>query len=327
MVLVTGANSLLAVNTIIELLNRGHKVKGLLRNIASFPLAPHPNLVLVKGDINDVESIKRAIKGCTKIIHIAALTDQCIPTYNAYKKVNIEGTKNILKIAIQNNIKRLVYVSTANAIGYGNINNPGNENLGMRHPFTKSHYANSKAEAQEYLLKFANKNSTPEIILVNPTFMLGKYDTKPSSGKIILMGYGKKIVFVPPGGKNFIHAADAAKGTANALENGKHGHAYLLAGENLTYYQFYQKVRQCTGQKQLFISLPKYSLLAIGFIGGILQKTGIKTSVSLNNMRILTINNFYSNKKSVRELGMETAPIEEAITASIVWFKSQKVII
>jgi dihydroflavonol-4-reductase len=93
--------------------------------------------------------------------------------------------------------------------------------------------------AEELLMKASEKMKT-EVVIVNPTFMIGPYDTKPSSGKIILMGYNKRISFLPPGGKNFIHVKDAAAAVCNALKYGKNREKYLLCNENLTYREFFK---------------------------------------------------------------------------------------
>src|SRR3546814_1553418 len=92
-VLVTGANGLLATNTIITLLSRGYHVKGLIRDTRKFLLTPHANLELAVGDITDVSSLDRAVVGCDYIIHCAATTDQRLLRYEDYHRINVQGTE------------------------------------------------------------------------------------------------------------------------------------------------------------------------------------------------------------------------------------------
>lgn len=323
MVLVTGANSLLGVNTVAALMHQGYKVKAFVRNPAVFPLAMHPNLHLVKGDINNPQSIEIAVVGCEIIIHIAAITDQHLTSYKPYYTTNVLGTKALLEIAVRNKATHFIYVSSANTIGYGTLSHLGNEKTPARTPFTKSYYAKSKIEAQDYVLKTAKENTGTKIVVVNPTFMLGKYDTKPSSGKIILMASNKRMVLIPPGGKNFIHVSDAAQGIVNAITLGKHGEKYLLAGENISYKQFYQKLNKITGTNQLYITIPKYILYAVGITGSVLRLVGIKTAASLTNMRIVCVNNYYSNTKAKQNLNLQTKAIDDAIVDALQWFKTK----
>src|SRR5690606_14332844 len=140
-------------------------------------------------------------------------------------------------------IKRFVYVGTANTFGYGSLQDPGDETRRPSALFRDAWYAKSKLEGQQKALAASDKI---EMIIVSPTLMIGPYDGKPSNGAIIRMGYGKKLIFHPPGGKNFVNAEDAARGVVDALEKGKRGEAYLLAGENLTYRQFFRKLTEQT---------------------------------------------------------------------------------
>ncbi len=317
-VLVTGANGLLATNTIIELLDRGYLVKGLIRNKNNFTSFEHDNLELFEGDITNELDVDNAVKDCDIVIHAAANTNQNLLSLSDYKEVNVRGTEKILKASIDQAVKKIIFVSTANTFGYGSKNKPGTELTEIKEPFSNSYYAISKLEAQNVLLKASKKIA---VIVVNPTFMLGAYDAKPSSGRIILMGLKKYIVFYPPGGKNFIHVNDAASGIVNAIEKGKNGEAYLLANENLSYKEFFEKVNMNTKNNPVLIKLPKLLLLLLGLIGNMVRLFGIKTDLSKTNMKILCVENFYSNKKAKIELDLTSTSIDDAIDDAIKWFK------
>jgi nucleoside-diphosphate-sugar epimerase len=221
-VLVTGANGFLATNVIVELLSRGYAVKGVLRDLKSFGYPAHSNLELVQGDFTEEKFIEKAISGCDYIIHAAAITDQSLARYSDYHRVNVAAVENLITIAIREKVKRFVYIGSANAFGYGSKENPGDEQQPARKPFTSSFYAISKLRGQQAALAYSDKI---DVVAVNPAFMLGPYDSKPGSGKIILLGYKRKIVFYPPGGKNFVHVQDVAKGVVSALEKGRNGEA------------------------------------------------------------------------------------------------------
>ena len=317
-VLVTGANGLLATNTIIELLERGYLVKGLIRNKSKFVSFKHKNLELFEGDITNESDVEKAIKNCDIVIHAAANTNQNLLKLSDYHDVNVAGTKYILARCLKNKVKKYIFVSTANTFGFGTKSDLGNESKEIKYPFSNSNYALSKLEAQNLLLK-ASKEI--DIIVVNPTFMLGAYDSKPSSGRIILMGLKKYFLFYPPGGKNFIHVKDAAHGVVNAIDKGKNRESYLLAHENLSYKEFFKKVNSSSKNKPLMIKLPKLFLLFLGTIGDLFRKAGVKTDLSKTNMKILCIENFYSNKKAKKELKLTCMPIDKAIDDAIEWFE------
>lgn len=322
-VLITGANGFLATNVIIELLSRGYLVRGLLRNLNSYTYGQHPNLELLQGDFTDKDFFQKSVSGCDYVIHTAAITDQSLARYADYHRVNVTAVEDMITIAISGNIKRFVYVSSANAFGHGSKVKPGNEQMPVRKPFTDSNYAMSKVYGQQLVLAHKDKI---DVVVLNPSFMLGPYDSEPSSGRIILMGYGKSLVLYPPGGKNFVHVSDAAAGVVKAMEKGKNGEAYLLVNENLSYREFFLKLSEVTGIKTVLIKIPGLILLLAGFFGNLARFLGFKTNLSMANMRILCTNGFYSNQKAVNELGANFQNTEKAIKDAIDWFAEKKMI-
>ncbi|PRZ01076.1 nucleoside-diphosphate-sugar epimerase [Marinilabilia salmonicolor] len=322
-VLVTGANGMLATNVINRLLETGYKVRGMLRNPDKYQGPRNQNLELVTGDITRPDQIEEILKDCTSVIHVAAITSQSIRTYHKYEEVNVKATRKLLELSISNKIKKFVFVSSANAFGYGTVENPGNEKMPIQLPFSKSLYARSKAEAQKEVFACQDRIS---VSVVNPTFIIGPYDAKPGSGKIILMGHRKRIIFAPPGGKNFVNATDAANGVVAALEKGANGQAYLLAGENLSFRDFFRKLGDIEQKHPMIITIPPLFLNAAGIIGNIIRLSGINSQLSLTNTKMLCVNNFYTSKKAKEELGVRFDGIDKGIKECLSWFRKSGVI-
>lgn len=318
-VFVTGANGLLATNTIVALLSRGYHVKGFLRDRNKFLLPAHERMELAVGDITDPESLDRAIPGCDFVIHCAATTDQRLLRWDDYYRINVQGTENVIQAAIKHHVKKMVYVGTANVFGYGTLEAPGNETLPIRKPFVDTWYTQSKLLGQQRTLEAAEKI---QVTIANPSFLIGPYDSKPTSGAIIRVGYGKKLVFYPPGGKNFVNAADAANGLVDALEKGIHREAYILTGDNLTYRAFFGKLRTQSGRRALLIRVPAILLLAAGYVGDLLRWFGVRTPLSSLNMKILCASSYYSNNKANTQLGSVFRPIDKGMADAIAWFKA-----
>lgn len=315
-VLITGANSLLGVHTIRELLAAGYAVRGLLRRRESYVGPENASLELVEGDFTEEKTLRRAMQGCAYIVHCAAKTGQS-EFYNSYQRVNVTATERLVETAAEYGVKRIVHVASANVFAYGSKERPGDESHPIAFPFTGSGYACSKFEAMQRLEHFRVR---VEIVTVCPTFMIGAWDSRPSSGRIILMGYGRRVRFHPPGGKNFVAAGDVARGIVAALKRGRNGERYLLSGENLTYAEFYRLLAARTGRRQRLVRIPAWALLAIGTVGDLLAKMGIRNEISRTNMRILCVGNYYSNAKSIRELGLRYRPLSEAVDEAVDWF-------
>ncbi|WP_196885312.1 NAD-dependent epimerase/dehydratase family protein [Aureivirga sp. CE67] len=318
-IFVTGINGLLGTNLVHELLDKGYLVKGFLRNKNKYQGKLHPNLELIEGTLFD--DFTEVLKDVDAVIHIAAVTDMNLSSYSQYWEVNTNATIQLFHAAIKSKVKKFVFVSTANTLGFGTKGIDGTEKQKMKFPFTNSFYAKSKKEAENRLLENKDKIET---IIVNPTFMLGRYDTKPSSGQIILMGWKKKILFYPSGGKNFVHVKDVANGIIQSLKSGVSGEKYLLANENLTYKQFFQKLNKTTKQNPIMIRVPKGILLGVGYFGNVLRFFKLKTGINSTNMKSLCIENFYSNQKSKEALNLEYQPIENAIQDAVEFFEKTK---
>ncbi len=318
-VFVTGISGLLGTNLAIDLLENGHKVLGLVRDKKRYKGISHPNLELIERSLED--DLTPWLDIAEIVVHVAAETRQNLTSYSDYLKINFVATQHLYDSAVRSTVKKFVFVSTANTMGYGSLEDPGHEGREVRFPFSDSFYARSKIEAENYVLR---KASEMETIIVNPTFMLGPYDTKPSSGKIILMGWKKRFIFYPPGGKNFVHVRDVSDGIIKALESGRHGERYLLAHENLSYRQFYEMLNAVADQSARLIAIPKQALMLLGHFGDLLRKLGIRSSLSSTNTRILCVNNYYSNQKSREKLGLNYSSTDQSIRDAIDYFNQEE---
>lgn len=319
-VLVTGANGMLATHTIRYLSGEGYKVKALLRDKRKYQLEPHPAVELFQGDIRNKDNVLEAVKGCDFLVHTAAVTAPEYVTYSPYYDVNVTGTRNLLEAAVKNHLRKVIYVSSANTVGHGSKRDPGTESDKPRPPFTGSLYARSKLQAQELVESFSNEI---EVAVVNPSFMIGSHDAKLGSGRIIIMGYDKKILFHPPGGKNFVNTKDVAQGIVAVLKKGRNRGVYLMTGENLTYREFFRRLNSVTGRNNHLIPVPDMVLLSAGYFSKIPQLLNLKTPYTLNNMEILCTENYYDNSSTQKELGIKFESIDHGITEAVSWFKDE----
>lgn len=318
-VFVTGATGFLGAHVVIKLLKDGYFVFALVRKKSSYSGEENENLKLIEGDLfSDVSSYLEEVQF---VIHIAAETRQNLISYQHYKQVNHDATLNLFSQAVEKRVKKFLFVSTANTLGFGSLESLGDENSIQKYPFSQSFYAKSKLEAENSLLQ---NNKTTDVIIINPTFMLGSLDYKPSSGKIIFWVLKKKLIFYPKGGKNFVHVEDVAKGILNAINKGKNGEKYLLANENLKYSAFFEKVCTATNQKSVALPIPDFVLFTLGLLGDFLRFFKIKTNLSSTNMKALRIDNYYTNQKSVKDLDMIYLPTEKAISDAITFFETRK---
>lgn len=322
-VLVTGANGLLGVNVVRELLRANMEVKAFVRPAANLRGLKDVPCQVVRGEISSYDDIFQALVDCDAVIHTASTTSIRPLEFEHFRKINVDSTKNVVQAVLQQGNKRLVHVSTANAFGPGSKDNPGSESS----PFTLRHYhsgyVNSKYMAQQHVLQNVKKNDLNAVV-VNPTFIIGSYDSKPSSGKIILYGLRQGIQWCPSGGKNFVHVRDVAQGIHRAMTLGKNGECYLLAGENLTYKEFFLQLNRIAGRRRLIIPVPKMAIHLAGAVGEAWNRVmNQKLTFNKTNAHLLTLDNYYTGEKAIQEFNLEPTPIKYAIEEALTWFKSE----
>lgn len=304
----TGANGMLASNLIENLLSKGSVVRGLLRDKGRYKGMVDPNLELIEGDFTNYETAKLAVDGCDYIIHAAAVTSQSLLTYDEYKRVNVDATAQLLGVAIECGVKRFVYVSTANTIGFGSPSNPADETKPMMSPYSESMYVRSKYKAECEVLAAQGRL---DVAIANPTFMIGKYGDFEGSNRIFRMA--RRVTFCPRGGRNFIDVVDAAEGVVGAMLHGRCGERYLICSDNLSYRRFFERLQRV----KYILHTPNSLLRFVGVVGDLLRMCGIQTDMSSTNMGMLCQNIGYSGEKAKRELGFAPKAISEPDCYSI----------
>jgi len=291
---------LLGSNLVRILLDRGHELRVFVQPGRTVNSLEGLNLEKAEGDLLNYESLKAASGEVDAIFHLAASTSIWPSRNEMVNKVNIEGTRNILRLAKELNVKRLVHVGTANTFSFGTKENPGREDTAYKGLQYGLDYMDSKWKAHQ-LVMAAVKEGLPALV-VNPTFMLGAYDSVPGSGAMILAVYSQKLPGYAPGGRNYICVKDAAKGIANALEKGKTGESYIIGNENLSYKEAFGKMAAELGVKPPTRSIPKWALLVYGKFGSLLAGiTGRKPTVSWPMAKIACDAHYFTAEKAVKE--------------------------
>lgn len=319
-VLITGATSSLGTNIVRILLNRGYAVRVFSRRSSNISTLQSLDIELFYGNVFDKNDLDAAVNGCDYVIHAAANMDLGKKYREKQLKENVGAVDDLINICLEHNVKRLLYVSTANTIAPGSKEKPGTEANAIGKRYEKLGYAKSKFLAEQ-LIRERVKADGLDAVIVNPSFMIGPYDTKPTSNRIILMFYRKKINFMPSGGKSFICVKDAATACCNALTAGRAGENYLLTGENLTYREFCRKVEKVTGKRSVKIVLPRALMLSIAAICSFLNFLGMNIELNRTIAVILCTHAFYSHDKAVRELGLPETPVETGIREALDWFR------
>ena len=275
----------------------------------------------VYGNLLEESSVHQACQGCDAVIHAAANTSIWPSRSEMVRKVNIDGTKYLIDGAVAAKVKRFIYIGTANSFGFGSKEAPGNETrpyLGAQYGLD---YMDSKYEAQKLVLQAVKEQGLPALT-VNPTFMLGPYDSKPSAGAMIVAIFKGKVPGYTSGGRNYIYVKDVAEAIVNGLTMGRVGESYIAGHHNMNYQEAFTKIAQTIGVKPPKLNIPAIFSLLYGRIGnGMSALTGKAPTVSLPMARISTDEHYFDASKAIQELQLPQTPIEQAIRESFEWMR------
>lgn len=319
-VLVTGANGFLGNHIVRVLLRRKFRVIAMVRPASNIYALQGLDCTICRGELHKMNDVASAVKNADYVIHCASMTSQNTTDFGPYEKANLTSTRFLVRACRQHGIRRFVLVSTANCFTNGTMKNPGTEASGFMDWLKDSGYAYSKYLAQKYVLDQVRENDFPAVV-VAPTFMIGPHDAKPSSGALMLYALKNKLLFYPKGGKSFVDVRAAAIATVNALTLGKTGECYLLSGINLTYRTYFKKILKVTGQRRRMVPIPRSAGTAFVLAHRILPFKRLR--LLKTHIRMLSLDNYFSNTKARQHLDMPDTDIDESINNAISWFKSE----
>lgn len=318
-VLLLGASGLLGHNVLRLLMESGHRVVALVRRADALRLGGDYEVRL--GSLLDYPTLLAAAEGCDAVVNCAGVTDMSLRHYDDYLPVNRDLCGMLARLLDDTGISTLVHTSTVNTIGYGAADHAADEHEPMRRPFTESWYAESKREGEQLVLAAARVPGR-HVVVVNAGYMLGPWDVKPSSGRMLLAAWRRRLMAAPSGGKSFVHVADVAQAMVNAMTLGQNGSRYIAvnASGSMTIRELYRLQADVMGYRQRIISLPDWLLALAGAAGDLLRACGLRTDVSTRNVRQLMVREHYTPVRTIAELSMPQTPIAEAIIQFHQWF-------
>lgn len=324
-VFVSGADGFLGSYVVRELLRRQYLLRVLVEPSRRVSTLDGLAIERTVGDLVEPAAWRSSLKGCDYVIHLAADTSIWPNRSPHQRAVNIGGTQNMLEAAQAAGVRRFVHVGTANSFGFGSRAAPGHEGLPYASARFGLDYMDSKYEAQQCVLQAA-REGFPALVL-NPTFMLGAYDSKPGSNALILALYKQQVPACSPGGKNYLYAGDAAVAVVNALVAGQVGACYLLGHENLSYGEAFERIAGELGVRAPRWQLPAPLLRAYGRWGSLAGSlTGKPPKVNRAMAALACTEVYYRSDKAIAALGLPQTPIEQGVREAVSWFKLHKML-
>jgi dihydroflavonol-4-reductase len=317
---VTGASGHVGANLCRMLVHEGHQVRALIHeDIAGLE---DVRLDLVFGNVKNESDLVNLCKDCEVVFHLAAYISirKRDPECN---KVNAESCVNLIRAARKTGVRKVIHFSSIHAFREDPLNNELDESreLALSSKFA---YDKSKALGQQIMMGASSRDL--EIVVLNPTAIIGPNDFKPSLlGKALIRFYKGQNPGLVPGGYNWVDVRDVCLAAVNAIHHGTGGECYLLGGSWQSLRTLTGKIGELGGHKPPSLELPVWvAMIGIPFLNLhalISRKTPLYTSLSLHTLKHSHRN--ISSKKAEIQLNFRPRPFDETISDTLNWFRGE----
>jgi nucleoside-diphosphate-sugar epimerase len=319
---VSGSTGFIGMGLTMKLAGRGYPVHVLVRSAQRASRLDAPNIKVFEGDITDIDSVDRAIQGCTHAFHMAAYAKISARDPSVFYRVNVEGTRNVLASAIKHGVEKVVFTSTAGTFGAAGPENDADES-GPRPSEYHTEYARTKHLAEGVCREYGEKGL--QVVTVYPSRVFGPGLISESNAvtKIIKRYLKGTWRFIPGIGNNYgnyVFVEDVVRGHLLAMDKGRSGEGYILGGTNVTFNELFAAIQTVSGTSRLLIHIP-YPLL--WFASALIQASAKLTMrpvlISPQWIRHYLQHKRLSSAKAIKELGYSIRPLHEGIEETIKW--------
>jgi dihydroflavonol-4-reductase len=325
---VTGGSGFIGANLIRELVQRGHRVKALLRPGADRRGLADTEFEPVTGDLSDRAVLRAALRGCDWCFHVAASYHLWLRDYRPMFAANVDGTRHVIEAAVEAGCRRIIYTSTVGTLrpprGEAGRVVPADETAMATLTEMSNDYKRSKWLAEEIARELAAKGAP--IVIVNPTAPVGPRDVKPTpTGQVIVDFLNRQMPAYLDTGLNWVHVRDVALGHLLAAEKGRPGERYVLghAEGNWTMKEMMDVLAELTGLPAPRFQIPYAVALAAAHANEAMSRlTGKPPRAPVAGVRMARYKMFFNPAKAIHELGLPQTPPRQALADAVEWFRA-----
>ncbi len=319
--LVTGAAGFIGSHLVKYLLEENVEVRAMILPGENTRNIDELDIECVRGDITDRESVKNAVHGCDVVFHLAAIYALWLPRMSLMDEVNIDGTYNVMRAALNEGVERVVHTSSLVVFGGQSPDEDSTEESPFVNGDTRNLYAITKYRSQKIALDFCRKGL--DVVVAAPCGPIGPHDIQPTpTGKLLLSLVHMPIVPLIESISNMVDVRDVAKGHVLAWQKGRTGECYILGNENLWASELAQIVMEVAEINRPTMRIPKPLVkiaphFALAWSNYVSRKPPlIEPSSGIIGERGMRMN----CSKAFNELGLPRRPIRESVHDALIWF-------
>ncbi len=323
MAFVTGATGFVGINLVKALKESGWHVVALHRSTSNIKHVRALGAALIEGTITEKDSLRGTMpEGADAVFHVAANLSFARKGNAQQTRVNVDGTRNVVEIALEKRVRRFIHTSSIAAYGFHDTT------ISEATPQTAGdspiNYARTKFLAEEAVR--AGLKRGLDAVILNPVNIVGPFDIN-GWARMIRLAANKKLPGVPPGGGAFCHVSEIAKAHVAAVEKGRAGENYILGGVHARYLDVVKLAAELTGGQAPNRAMPVWLLKVLAHALPALsmitrRPPDITPEIALALSRDFTVD----SSKAERELGYKQPPLREMVEDSCRWLKAEGLI-
>jgi dihydroflavonol-4-reductase len=333
--LITGGTGLVGTHLLYDLVVAGEPVRAIKRENSDLEMVRKifrfytdngdelfDRIEWVNANILDVYELEDAMQGIEYVYHSAALVSFGKKDVEKLYKVNIEGTANVVNVALDAGIKKLCHVSSTAAIGRAKSGAQIDENTQWKTSPLNTNYAVSKFGAEREVWR-ANEEGL-QTVIVNPSIIIGPGDASRSTGRMFTT-MSKGLKYYTEGINGFVDVRDVSRAMIALMKSDVSSERFLTVGQNMPYRELFDLIATSIDQRKPWKkATPFMTNLAwrmAAFRAKFSRKDPIITRETAWNSQKQY---FYSTEKIKNALDFEFTSIEEAVENAGRFFVQQK---
>lgn len=320
-VFITGATGFVGSHVARKYASEGASLRLLTRQTSRLDSLAGLDAETVQGDLREVDKLRSALSDCDALVHVAADYRLWVRDPEEMYASNVQGTRELLKLAREVGIPRVVYTSSVATMGFKTDGTIIDEDTPVSLADMIGHYKRSKFLAEREAIEAARAGQ--HVMILNPTTPIGAGDAKPTpTGRIIVDFLNKKFPAYVDTGLNLVDVNEVARMHVVALERGAPGERYILGGENLTLKQILDRMSAITGLPSPTLKVPHAVAMVFAFFDETItgKLRGSEPRATVEAVRMGKKMMFAWSAKAERELGFNVVPVYEALRTAIEWF-------